>query len=83
MYPLLPVLTRSFILCFCALFVHNNHTTLLESLEATSTVGSLCGIAPQVPQQGTCPCLQLCMQSPVSGHDITTLSASYMTQQAA
>lgn len=44
MYPLLPVLTRSFILCFCALFVHNNHTTLLESLEATSTVGSLCGI---------------------------------------
>ena len=34
MYPLLPVLTRSFILCICALFVH----AITHSSEAASTV---------------------------------------------
>ncbi len=68
---------HSLFLCF-VLFMQSH--TPLESPEATSTVVDSVVYDAASTRQGTCPYLQLCMQTPGSRHKMPTISASCMIQ---
>ena len=68
--------THSFFVSVLCLFMHSH--TPLESFEATSTVVDFVAYGAASTRQGTCPYLQLCMQTPGSRRKMTAFSASCM-----
>ena len=80
MYPLLPVLTHSFFLSLFLFFdISHSCTFLWKALRPPALELNLWCMAPQVPQQGTCLCLQLCMQTQ---RQVITFSGSCMIQRS-